>query len=243
MANFRSGLIQFGRSDIGRALAISLTLHAMLLLQTLPGASRVGSQRGPTPTGISLEATLHGRMAPPAQTPILPTGAAATNAPAPHRKPLSESMPRASHSSTDLRFGSAGTAEVPAASMRLSSGPETLAPVLSAAMPGESAEAGADVNGLRQYRLSLALESRRFKRYPQEALEQRWSGTAQVRVAIAASGVPQSVELLNSSGHQVLDAVALDMLGKAALTAAVPVSLRGRPFSVPLPVEFRRDPE
>ena len=100
-----------------------------------------------------------------------------------------------------------------------------------------------DANGLRQYRLSLAVESRRFKRYPAEAVEQRWSGTAQVRVAMPAGGVHHSVHLVASSGQSTLDAVALEMAHAAAQNAVVPATLRGRAFSVTLPVVFSLEPD
>ncbi|TRZ65118.1 MAG: energy transducer TonB [Rhodocyclaceae bacterium] len=243
MANFQSGLFNFCRSDIGRALAISLALHALLLLQTVPGASSLWSQRGPTPTGNSLDATLRGTIVPPMVAQTLLTNSPVPSAPAVQRKQLPAAVAHPNDSSPGLPSGSARPSEIGAAANALPTGRDAVASGSSVAMATPSGEEGVDANGLRLYRLSLAVESRRFKRYPQEALEQRWSGTAQVRVAIAASGVPQSVQLLNSSGHEVLDAVALEMVGKAALKAVVPASLRGRPFSVPLPVEFRHGPD
>lgn len=99
-------------------------------------------------------------------------------------------------------------------------------------------EDGLDVNGLRQYRLSLASAARRYKLYPPLALENGWTGTAEVAVAIAARGAPQPVQLLRSSGYVLLDAAAMEMMTKAALNTAVPASLQGQPFSISLPVEF-----
>ena len=231
MANFRSGLFNSCRSDIARALLLSLGLHALLLLQAVPGVSSPGSQRGLNSTGSAVDATLRGMIAAPAVTPAAMNPAPVAVARAASVNPLRSAAVRQDQSSPEV------------AVERFPDGREapSLAGAASTAAPsdGEAVDAG----GLRQYRLSLALESRRFKRYPQEALEQRWSGTAQLRVAIAASGVPQSVQLVNSSGHEALDAAALEMTRMAALSAAVPASLRGRPFSVPLPVEFRRDPE
>jgi protein TonB len=116
-----------------------------------------------------------------------------------------------------------------------------LAPPNFTGVTSPSTEDGLDAQGLRQYRLSLAVASRRFKHYPRQALEQGWSGTAEVSVALVADGIPPAVQLLRSSGHDVLDAVALEMVGNAARNTAVPSSLRGRSFRVPLPVEFRRD--
>lgn len=110
--------------------------------------------------------------------------------------------------------------------------------VLSSEIVSNPVGDGVDANGLRQYRLGLAAAARRFKRYPPQAQENGWSGTAEVRIDIAANGVPQPPLLLRSSGHQHLDAAALDMIGNAAFHTIVPVSLRGQSFSVPLPVVF-----
>lgn len=239
MANFRSGLFNSCRSDIGRALALSLALHALLLLQTVPGGASAGSPRGFAATGSAVDATLRGMVAAPAVT-----AAGVTRSPA----AATHSMPGKPMPSAALRQDQAAPASASAHLARSEAAVEhspvrrealSIAGAAAAPADGEAI----DPSGLRQYRLSLAIESRRFKRYPPEALEQRWSGTAEVRVAIAASGAPQSVQLLNSSGHGVLDAAAVEMIHKGALNAVVPASLRGRPFSLPLPVEFRRDPD
>jgi len=243
MANFKSGLSNFGSSDIGRALALSLALHVLLLLQTVPGASSLGLLRGFTATGSTVDATLRRMIAAPAEMPAVATRPPVAAAPGSPGKPLLSASRRRDDSAPDVASAHIGRSETGTAAELSPAGREALPMAGAAAAVVPSDGAAVDPGGLRQYRLSLAIESRRFKRYPQEALEQRWSGTAQVRVAIAASGAPQSVQLLNSSGHEVLDAVALDMVAKAALNAVVPASLLGRPFSVPLPVEFRRDPD
>lgn len=97
---------------------------------------------------------------------------------------------------------------------------------------------GLDAEGLRGYRMALAREARRFKRYPARALEAEWSGTAEVSVALAADGLPLAVQLVRSSGHDLLDEAALEMLRRALPATPVPDSLRGRAFSVNLPVVF-----
>ena len=243
MANFKSRLLVFGRSDIGRALAASLVLHAILLLQTMPGVSRVWSQPGPPPPGNSLDATLRRAIGSAAVPPVSSSSPPVKAPPAQQRQHLPAALPTMRDATSDLASASASPSGTGVAATHLSAGQETITPAGSAALAAPSGDEGLDANGLRQYRLGLAVEARRFKRYPQEALEQGWSGTAHLSVAVAGSGVVQSVRLVNSSGHEVLDAVALDILGKAASHAVVPPSLRGRSFSVPLPVEFRRDPE
>lgn len=99
------------------------------------------------------------------------------------------------------------------------------------------ASAGLDADGLRSYRLALAREARRHKRYPARAIEAGWEGTAELRVSVSARAAP-TVHLLRSSGHAALDAAALDMLGMAIPVTALPAALKGQEFSVDLPVVF-----
>lgn len=101
--------------------------------------------------------------------------------------------------------------------------------------------AGLDADGVRQYRVNLASAARRFKRYPAQALEKGWSGSAEVELAIAASGVAQPPRLMSSSGHELLDEAALTMIGRAAQATLVPASLSGRAFAVKLPIMFDLD--
>ena len=63
-------------------------------------------------------------------------------------------------------------------------------------------------------------------------------GAAEIRLAITATGLPHAPQLHRSSGNELLDAAAIDMIANAAQATSVPISLRGQPFSVILPVEF-----
>ncbi len=111
---------------------------------------------------------------------------------------------------------------------------------LAAERRGVEAPAGPaiDANGLRQFRLALALEAARFRRYPAVARDAGWAGTVEVRVSFVAGGRPQPPRLERSSGFGPLDDAALDMLGRAAPRTSLPESLRGQDFSVVLPVVF-----
>jgi TonB family protein len=44
-----------------------------------------------------------------------------------------------------------------------------------------------------------------------------------------------------SSGHEILDNQAIDMLKKGKTTVQIPASLRGREFSIDVPVIFNLD--
>ena len=99
-------------------------------------------------------------------------------------------------------------------------------------------EPGPDQAGLRQFRLSLAGEARRYRRYPESARQAGLAGTSEVRVAVEAGGGARHADLARSSGHAILDQAALDMLRQAAARAVLPDSLRGQSFAVLLPVVF-----
>lgn len=103
---------------------------------------------------------------------------------------------------------------------------------------GGGAGAGIDADGLRQYRLALAREARRFKRYPERLMLAGIGGTAQVRIDVGADGSVLDTRLAASSGHEALDATAVAMVRQAAPRAVLPGTLRGRAFPVTLPVVF-----
>lgn len=112
-----------------------------------------------------------------------------------------------------------------------------------AATPGAaqvpSEEASPD--GVRQYRLNLAREARRFKHFPPLARERGWEGVAVVVVSTVA-GVPlPQVSLSQSSGFDLLDQEALMLVAQAVNTAVLPDSLRNRTFALTLPIHYRLD--
>lgn len=123
---------------------------------------------------------------------------------------------------------------VPAAS-NARPGPATVA---SLPAPAADAGAGADADALRGYRMALAVQARRFKRYPAQAQAAGWTGTAEVRLAIERGGRAGVAELARSSGHDALDRAALAMVDAAAQRAPVPPVLQQQGFAVLLPVVF-----
>lgn len=112
--------------------------------------------------------------------------------------------------------------------------------VPSASLPSVTAPAAGERNaeGVREYRLALAVQARRYKRYPPRAMEAGIGGTAEIRISVAAAGSAAEVLLARSSGDETLDAAALDMMKRAAPRTAVPDALRDRGFAVDLPIVF-----
>jgi protein TonB len=211
-----------------RALAGSLALHALALgMFAVAPADELAGLDGVAPAA-PLRAEL--RAAPEAVT-----GAAA---PAPRAAPV-------------LQRRAAVIAPAPAAADAVPPAPTLV--VAPAVVPSEAvggvpfarfapepatlSERGPDAAGLRQYRLALAGEARRFRSYPETARRAGMTGTAEVRVSVAA-GAPRQTELARSSGHAILDMAALDMLRAAAARTTLPESLRGQEFAVVLPVVF-----
>ena len=97
---------------------------------------------------------------------------------------------------------------------------------------------GVSADDLRQYRLSLAIAARRFKRYPALARERGWEGTVEVAISLIALLPTPQIGLASSSGRSVLDEQALEMLAQAARSTDLPESLKGRDLRLLLPVTF-----
>ena len=97
---------------------------------------------------------------------------------------------------------------------------------------------------MAQYRAAIMREAARHKRYPRFARDNGWEGRIEVRLAIGADGAIASISTTRGSGYSILDRQALEMVRSAKPDAAIPEGLRGRPFSVDIPVIFSlRDAE
>jgi len=133
---------------------------------------------------------------------------------------------------------------VPQAVPELNAHPDEATHVASAKPSAASASTPApgtqsvSADDLRQYRLSLAIAARRFKRYPALARERGWEGTVEVMISLIARLPMPQIALASSSGRSVLDEQALEMLAQAARTTALPESLKGRDLRLLLPVKF-----
>ena len=225
------------------ALLSSLVFHLLLLWPALP--------RLPDKESLLLQATL--RPSPPASAapaPSLPPRAeGATPAPAPRPPvlvtkqldlPQPVPVPQAPAIAADPVMPPAPAPALPAATPAtgtLAAGSPFGALLTQANASGEA------LDGLRGYRLSVASEARRFKRYPPQAMAAGWAGTAEVRLEVGSDGRPRAATVGRSSGHESLDRAAQTMIDAGALRAPLPEGLRGRNFAVVLPVVFNLDEE
>jgi len=106
------------------------------------------------------------------------------------------------------------------------------APVASVAPPVS------DATSIARYRQQLIGLAVRYKRYPPRAVERGWEGDVLVRVAVAASG-EMTFDVKSSSGHDLLDAQALEMFRLAAPQLPLPAGLRGQAFGIEVRAVYR----
>lgn len=85
-------------------------------------------------------------------------------------------------------------------------------------------------------RLRQRLE--KVKRYPLLARRRGQTGTATIQIAIDRSGQPASVQIQGSSGSQLLDDEAADMVTRAAPFEPLPSEVSGELLQVTVPVRF-----
>ncbi len=252
----KSSAAIFNPSAQNRALAwcvlASLVLHALaLLLPGLrPGAPVPGATRILTATFAPRVAA--GEPRPAMSDVIKRVDPEPVRPKARPETPLPEiSTPLPGPGSGPAIARAAEVAAAPALPAEPSAAPVGRASGASAARPAEAQPAaaspgagtapsgsGADTGTLDQYRLALIGVARRYKRYPAQAMDQGWQGRVEIRLVVGANGAIQSSLVKASSGYEILDNQALDMVKKAKPLTPIPAALRGREFTVDIPVIF-----
>jgi protein TonB len=241
--------LAFERGDraIAIAIVLSLALHAALLfiLPVLREAQQRRSHASDpilarlTPSPVASPTV----AAPPAVSAPSTRPMAVPSAPkrAPQMRPTSEATPVAlpnassAESETTAKEMIAPNADAPI-------GPFAL-PQVATRLPQPAAETP-DAGTLAQYRLALISAAKRFKRYPRVALDNDWQGKVEIRIVIDASGAIATLSVRSSTGHPLLDRQALEMIEHAKEMALIPPALRGKEFSVDIPVVFSlREPD
>jgi protein TonB len=237
-----------GNRAIAIAVVLSLALHAALLF-ILPSLREAQQRRSEASDGIVARltpppvASAAVAAPPPAfsapSTPPLATASAPKRVP--QMRPTLQATPVAlpnalsAESETAAKNTIAPNADAPI-------GPFAL-PQVATRLPQPAADAP-DAGTLAQYRLALISAAKRFKRYPRIAVDNDWQGTVEIRIVIDASGAIATLSVRSSAGHPLLDRQALEMIERAKELALIPPALRGREFSVDVPVVFSlREPD
>lgn len=229
------------RRPLIRALFVSLVLHFALLVGVADPFVRFRTSPAMAISAVLLSAGV-------AEVPLATPPAKHT----PPRKAPPVAVPESSGSRSNILavsrsspeevgYQPANPAEAPAGAVTKSASVAPApAPADSASTVESVAPSGSTVSAddLRQYRVSLAVAARRFKRYPALARERGWEGVAEVAIIIAAQSPVPRIGLAASSGSSVLDEQALEMVAQAARTTVLPDGLKGRDLRLLLPVKF-----
>ncbi|MBU3694386.1 MAG: energy transducer TonB [Rhodocyclaceae bacterium] len=116
--------------------------------------------------------------------------------------------------------------------------PPPAAPLAPAVAP-VIAEAVVDQSELRRgFVRGVAAAVARHRNYPQMARRKGWQGEVQLRVLIGAAGQLVEVGVQQSSGYEVLDKEAMEMVRRAAPFPLL-VGMKREEFPITLPVAFR----
>ena len=228
-------------------------LQATLHLRPQPSAESVPSK--PLQRAVARpQSGLPGTQSEPIQT-LAPTARKPESPALEQPKPLSEEIGDRPQFHESRNRGLSPISSPTEPVLKPLSGPESAPAAAAAPVPAgvaggpggslmtEANTSGEAMDGLRGYRLALATQARRFKRYPAQAMASGWVGSAEIRVEVGSDGRPQAATVARSSGHEALDRAALTMIEAGALRARLPESLRGKAFAVVLPVVFNLDDE
>lgn len=79
----------------------------------------------------------------------------------------------------------------------------------------------------------------KYKQYPKIAQMRGWQGEATVELLLDGSGKLKSKKIIQTSGHEVLDKQALEMVERAAPYPTPPEALRGSNFTIIVPIPFK----
>jgi protein TonB len=251
---------------LGPALAISIALHAALLTG-LPDLWTGAEPPAPPPLvahlvpgAVPAQAPDAAPVEPPKPPPALPAPPRGGTPPKP--APPVRTAPRPQRDATvpiaARRVPETVTAEpasVPGADAAAApptdarpSPPSESAALAGAPVPawaGESlasvappGEVVSDPGLVAAYRLALIAAAKRQKRYPSRAIDLGWEGRVDVRLEVGADGEIARVLIERSSGHGLLDDQALELMRRAGALTPVPPALRGREFTVDVPVVY-----
>ena len=253
----------FAQGPLARALLVSLLGHAVLLV----GVNMPLPLAVPAPAGEGrVQASLRALSGAP-QAEALGKSLRAAPAPLPverERRPVRNETRLLAAQEVVPEAPQVPAASIPQHAPERPAGVEA-APTAAAAAPAtrEGAEAGTGrrrgaqgtgggdgavpgevrQDDVRHYRVALAAAAKRFKRYPPLARERGWEGTVEVAVLVHAALPRPDVKLMRSSGREMLDAQALDMVIQAVRVAEMPSGLRGRDLRIDLPVLFSLEDE
>lgn len=214
------------------ALLASLFLHALILF-FLPYYNEFRQSRAAAPP---LTARLAKPKPPPeppkAEPPPPPQAPLIRPAAKPQARPVPAPVPPVS--APVLSVEPSKSAAEPAFTVPAAPA-QPVARVEPAPAPAAS---GPDPGAVARFRLELMEIARRYKRYPRIAQDNNWEGRVELRIAFAESGAISAFTVKKGTGRTVLDEEAQAMIRSALPQATLPPGLRGKAFTLEIPVDF-----
>lgn len=215
-----------------RAVLCSLLLHALVLLW-LSYLSEGGRILAPSPPPMTARLA---KPKPPPEPPKLeplPRLPSVRNAPVAKPQPVAQPAPAAP--TPVLSVERSNQAAEPALVLP----PAPAQPVARVEVqPAPPAASGPDPGSVARFRLELMDIARRYKRYPRIAQDNNWEGRVELRIAFAENGTIAALTVKKGTGRAVLDEEAQAMIRAAQPQATIPPALRGKAFTLDIPVDF-----
>ena len=130
--------------------------------------------------------------------------------------------------------------EVLAVAPKVDVSPSPPAPILIPEPPKLIVPSQAEINAaLNGYNNALWGKIGKYKQYPKIAQMRGWQGEVIVELLLDGNGKLKSKKIITSSGYEVLDKQALEMIDKAAPFPSPPEALRASSFSITVPIPFK----
>lgn len=97
---------------------------------------------------------------------------------------------------------------------------------------------GPDPGSIARFRMEFMDIASRYKRYPRIAQDNNWQGRVELRIAFSETGTISSISVRKGTGRAVLDEEAQAMIRRAQAQVTIPPALRGKAFTLEIPVDF-----
>ena len=229
---------RFSDHVLAWALAFSLLLHLALLMLLQP--SRAPAPVPQAPLKVVLQPPKPEpppEVSPPKEPPKAPPPAQKRlPKPAPAEKPQTSVV----ESPTTDRLPLPPPPEVIAVEPKPEQKVVFVAPPPPPEPPKPQGPTAQDIEAARNgYGSLLAREFAKHKQYPRQAQARGWQGTTRVQLELDAAGNVLSTTVSVSSGHEILDQQALEMVKKVSPLPLPPDILRNQPLTILVPIPFR----
>ncbi len=203
-----------------------------------PAAARPASVPTPAPAPVAI----------PAATPLTrpPVRVEAPHPPAVLTRPAAVESPRptppaaASHAAAPAETAPAPTAAPAAPAIETAARPAAAVTVAHAAPPpATAADETPDPALLERYGRSLSALFARQQNYPRLAAMRGWEGEVQLRITVARKGNIVATQIVRSSGFEVLDQNAIQLVSTAGPLPQPPENLHKQEIQIVVPVRYK----